>query len=119
MKIDKYFIEAVKIALLHDTNKRWMHAAIGIRKDGAIVYARNGGQNIAISERTPKLAHAEARLCRKLDKGAPLVIVVRVDSQGRMKMSKPCKACQQVLKNKKVRRVMWSANSSDYDQMIF
>lgn len=114
MNLEKYFIQAAKLALTDVEKKDWLHAAVGIRTDGAVVYARN--HTVAIP--TPS-AHAETRLIRKLDKGAPLVIVVRVDKQGVWKMSKPCRNCQTALKNKGVRRVLYTTGDGEWDQMKF
>lgn len=107
MKIEKYFIDAARLALLDASKvgikKTWFHAAVGIRSDDTIVYARNGGQNVP----TPS-AHAEARLCRKLGKAAPLVIVVRVNNQGLWMLSKPCGNCENLLRSMEVKKVLYT-----------
>lgn len=115
MKLEKYFLDAARIALF-DTRKFekkvWLHAAVGIRNDGAVVYSRNGGQDFP----TPS-AHAEARLCRKLGKDSPLVLVIRVNKQGQWMMSKPCASCERILRNKEVRRVIYSTSHNKWEQM--
>lgn len=117
MKIEKYFLDAARFAL-YDIQKfgkkTKLHAAIGIRKDGAIVYARNGDQNF------PTLsAHAETRLCRKLGKDSPLVFVIRVNKQGNWMMSKPCVNCERALRNKGVKRVIYTVSHEMWEQMLF
>lgn len=116
VKLEKYFINAVRLALL-DLNKtgvkkNWFHAAIGIRADGAIVTARNGGQNTPMPS-----AHAEARLCRKLGKDSPLVIVVRVNKQGQWMISKPCQNCEKTLRIMGVKRVLYTVSHEKWAQL--
>ncbi len=84
-----------------------LHAigAVGIRKDGAIVRSRNGSSKIPLPE-----AHAEARLCDKLDFGTPYVFVARVRKDGTYGMSKPCQDCAIKLKMKGVKRVYFTTN---------
>ena len=65
----KHFEAAVKIASLKDDQRVHRLGAIGLRSDGVIV----GAPNAPAPDKTPQ-AHAEARLCRKLDKGATVFV---------------------------------------------
>lgn len=113
MKVEKYFLQAVRLAFSDsDVGKTWLHAAIGIRADGAIVYSRNH------KCKTPApSAHAERRVCRKLGIDSPLVIVVRVNKQGQWMMSKPCLNCQNAMRRCGVKRVLYSVAHEQYEQM--
>ena len=120
VKLEKYFIDAVRLALLDldkptPQKKKWLHAAIGIRDDGTIVHARNGG-TIAPFAATPN-SHAEARLCHKLGKAAPLVIVVRVNNQGQWMLSKPCGNCENLLRAIKVKKVLYTVSHEKWARL--
>lgn len=110
MKIERYFLQAVQVALVND--RRQLHAAIGIRSDGAIVVSKNGHQKYP----TPS-HHAESRLCRKLGKRAQLVIVVRVNRQGQWMMSKPCPNCTRALERAGVKRILYSVGHEQYETL--
>jgi len=111
MKIEKYLLQAVRRAMTGHKRKGF-HAAVGIRADGAIIYSRNNRQYVP----TPS-AHAEARLCRRLGRNAPLVIVVRIDKSGEWAMSKPCPGCEALLRRAKVKKVIWTSSARQYKQL--
>lgn len=111
MKIEGYFLQAVKRAL-SEGRRNFFHGAIGFRADGALVHARNE----LCTGKTPR-AHAEARLLRKLGKHAPLVIVVRVNRQGLWMLSKPCEDCERALRRVGVKRVLYSIKPGVWGQM--
>lgn len=92
--------------------RNYMLAAVGIRSDGVVVFARNG------PSRAPCLyAHAEARLTRKLTPGST-VYVVRVMRSGGIGLAKPCGGCQKLLAAKGVCDVYHSLYSDpDHPQM--
>lgn len=90
-----------------NTKRDYYLAAIGERKDGVIVLARNETDKI----RNP-LIHAEARLIGKLDACAPLVIVVRISKgTGAFAMAKPCVDCERALSRRKVKKVLYTTGS--------
>lgn len=101
-----------------DRDKRafWL-GAIGVRGDGVIVSARNG--SVQVSETIGNgwsfpHAHAESRLCRKLDYGAT-VYVARVSPQtDDLAMSRPCYDCIMALRNKRVAKVYYSVSPTEY-----
>lgn len=86
--------------------------AVGLRSDGVVVYARNGSGWLPSPD-----AHAEARLVRKLDRGAT-VYVARILANGEWAMAKPCPTCMPRLRAKKVVRVFWTINKNEFGGMI-
>ena len=89
-----------------NSKRQYWLGAIGIRKDGAIVMARNE----ASPGRNPHI-HAEARLTKKLGLDAPLVLVVRILKNGDLAMAKPCEHCQAILKNHRVKTIVYTTES--------
>ncbi len=87
-------------------------AAIGVRRDGALVHATNKAQLANGFVPVPS-THAEARLCRKLDAGAE-VYVARVTRDGLWAMSRPCEGCEAALRARRVRRVYYTIGPGEY-----
>lgn len=115
MKLEQYFIQAAKRALSGKISRSGcysLHGAIGVRADGAVVHARNNTCKFP----TPS-AHAETRLCRKLGRDAPLVIVVRTNKQGRWMLSRPCQNCQRQLEYAGVRRILYTVGPGEWAQL--
>ncbi len=115
-KIQKMFSVAKSIAKSGDcteANRRYRLGAVGIRADGTIVCASN------ITTRQPcKSAHAEHRVCQKLDVGA-IIYVVRIGAKGELRMARPCKNCQATMKNSKVKRCYYSIGENEYGVIKF
>ncbi len=111
----KYFRLAAKAALSGDTKRRRQHriGAIGVRlSDGVIVQSNN------LPCRAPeKQAHAEARVCKKLDWGGT-VYVVRVNRSGLLADARPCASCQRAMRLKGVKKVYYSIAGNEYGSMI-
>lgn len=82
--------------------------ALGVRKDGAVVFSQNG----PALNKCPRI-HAEVRLSGKLDVGSK-VWVARQTSDGELAMAKPCKNCERTLRTRGVRRVIYSIGPSEY-----
>lgn len=59
------------------------------------------------------MAHAEARLAKKLDRGA-IVYVVRINRKGKLVMARPCANCLMILKSKKVKKIYYSISENEY-----
>lgn len=110
MNVWKYFELAERVARLKDDQRIHKLGAIGLRSDGVIVAAPN-----APAQDKAPFAHAEARLCRKLDKGA-IVFVTRAsnDSAFRYKLARPCDSCQRLMARKKVERVYYTISDNEY-----
>lgn len=81
--------------------------AVGIRSDGALVFAYNG----AAKEANPSI-HAEARLCRKLDYYGT-VFVTRRTASGFM-LARPCPSCLRKLRTRRVKRVFYTVSNNEY-----
>lgn len=95
--------------------------AVGIRADGAIVTATNKAVRVPTPNgHVPDRAwntHAEARLCRKLDAGA-IVLVARVRSDG-WAMARPCPGCLRLLRGRRVARVYFTIGPDEYGVIDF
>ncbi len=109
----KYFRLAKKVAAKGKDCRSYRLGAVGVRKDGAIVKSRN------IPNRLPASgAHAEARVCKKIDRGATLY-VVRIDRKGKLAMARPCSMCQRLMRVRGVKRCYYSISETEYGVMIF
>lgn len=116
----RHFFElAAKVAtpehLENDPRNFWL-GAVGVRWDQKIVTAKNGAvHSTAVDDyQRVSLAHAEARLCRKLGKRG-LVFVSRVARKDKsLVMARPCTGCQPILKAHGVKRVYYSINNFQY-----
>jgi deoxycytidylate deaminase len=122
MNIWNCFSIAIAAAISKNDKRDFLLGAMAIRNDGIRVTSYNGPAIIDDKKSTKsyyKEAHAEYRLCRKLDKGST-VFVVRVGKKdGKLKMAKPCITCQIAMRRKKVKRVYYSINELEYGVMIF
>jgi tRNA(Arg) A34 adenosine deaminase TadA len=101
--------KAVKIALKKQDKRSHKVGAVGVRSDGVIVASSNG----PVREGKFPRAHAEARLCRKLDRGA-VVFVARVNSKGDWRLARPCPSCRRVLRQHGVKKVIFTVNPLFY-----
>lgn len=88
--------------------------AVGVRSDGRIVTAVNG----CALDVEPR-CHAEARLIRKLDAGSVVYVARTRRDDGRLAMARPCKACEDKLRHRGVRRVEYSISEGEFGVMEF
>jgi hypothetical protein len=104
----------------HTEYKSLYHVmAMGMRRDGTIVYSSNGAAVFPPAEKlVVKVAHAEQRIARKLDKGAD-VYVVRLTRHKELAMARPCPSCHTVLRAKGVRRVYYSIAPREFGVLTF
>lgn len=66
-----------------------------------------------------RTAHAEARLCKKLDYNST-VYVARVKlCNGQFGISRPCSSCMKTLMSKKVKRVYYTISEKEYGVIGF
>lgn len=107
MKPAVYLHLAARYAPRSDV-RQYRLAAVGLRADGAMVVSRNGP---SLDEAA--MCHAEARLCRKLDKGATL-FVTRILGDGTWAMARPCARCLWRLRGRKVARVFYSIGPNEF-----
>jgi deoxycytidylate deaminase len=112
-KVRKFLNIAAKVARLKDDNRNFFIGAVAIRADDVTVYAYNGAPKYPTPEH-----HCEARLCRKLDKGA-IVYVARTTNNGDWAMSKPCDNCTRILRRSKVKKVFYTIAPNEYGCITF
>lgn len=114
MRIDEMVRIASIFAVSGKSIRDFRLAAIGLRSDGVMVMARNEP-----STKITPLAHAEARLIRKLGKQAKIVIVVRVTrNTNSLAMAKPCPRCYCALRNAKVRKVYFTNETGKIEKLF-
>jgi deoxycytidylate deaminase len=111
----------VAIPVIDNDPRSFLLGAIGIRKDGVLVSARNGSiQTMFSRSLDPELAeksceyHAEGRALRKMDKGGVLYVARVSRKDGSYCMSKPCNLCQAKIKAQKISKVYYTVNPSQY-----
>lgn len=78
-----------------------------MRSDGVLVIGVNGPAR----DRMPK-AHAEARLCRKLDYYGDVFVARK--NLGGFALAKPCPNCEKALRLRRVRRVYYTISDNEY-----
>lgn len=117
MSVDpwRYFAIARQVAVAKDDRRTHRLGAVGVRSDGVLVCASNGPARAV--PRNPKKtslpgAHAEARLCRKMDKRG-VVFVVRINAGG-YSLARPCPNCQRTLRSRKVVKVYYTISNNEY-----
>lgn len=106
MRLKDMIKHGMTFTMAGSNERHYLLGAVGIRKDGAIVRARNQQTKIPDT-----CVHAEARLCKKLGKDAPMVIVVRVSKTGELAMAKPCPNCERLLKRYRVKKVFYTTGN--------
>lgn len=88
--------------------KEYNFGVVCLRQDGSIAISNN------ILTATPNpAAHAEKRVLAKAGLGATLYIV-RLKRDGCWGMAKPCKHCETLIKNKRVKKVVYSIGDNEY-----
>lgn len=92
--------------------KHFFLGAVGVRADGASVTSTNVRTMLRCED-----AHAEARLCRKLDVGST-VYVARVAKSGDWAMSRPCSSCERTLRLKGVKKVYYTIGPNEFGCII-
>ncbi len=98
-----------------DPRNFWL-GAVGLRKDGAIVWSRNGAPYSSSVDdyRIIQESHAEGRVLRKLGKGGT-IFVSRVSKKTRqLAMARPCSYCQAAINAREVKKVIYSINELQY-----
>ena len=110
MKNPRKMLElASTIAHAKVDQRTFRFGGVAIRDDDVLVYACNGRTHIP----TPS-AHCEARLVRKLDKGAT-VYIVRLSKDGQWANSKPCPDCVRAMRRVQVKKVYYSTGVGAWD----
>lgn len=112
-------IEAAKAAVVgSDSNdkRNFLLGAIGIRKDGVSVSARNGAV-ISSSYENYRIigdAHAECRVIKKMGKGGVLYVARVLKKDGSLAMSRPCGMCRLRIQAAEVQKVYYTINPQQY-----
>lgn len=110
----KYLRMASRVSIKGNWRRKAHIGAVAVRRDGTLVQSWNG----SATDVCP-MAHAEARLAKKLDAGS-VVYVARVRrDNGKMAMAKPCAHCERILRNRGVSRVEYTINEHEYGVLEF
>lgn len=104
----KYLDIAAKFAKHGTGYKTYKLACVIKRSDGALVMADN-----KCYKSIEPCYHAEARALRKADSGS-IMYVARVTKDGEWANSKPCKACQTLIRNKNVKKVYYTLGPNEW-----
>ena len=110
----RYLHQAAEISLKGAKNRRAYLGAVGIRSDGTIVTSYNG-----CAENRKPPAHAEARLAKKLDVGAVVYVARTRRDNGEIAMAKPCAHCENALRHRGVRKVVYTIAENEYGTIEF
>lgn len=126
-------LKAAKIALPSDPDdlRTFWLGAVGIRKDGKHVYAKNGAarfHDFLGNYETLPASHAEGRLVRKLGKGGIIFVARVARKDGSLKIARPCGMCRTLLHSARVHKAYYTINSfqygiwdvaKDYDEVFY
>jgi tRNA(Arg) A34 adenosine deaminase TadA len=91
-----------------------MHGAVGVRKDGCIVVARNATSR---AQPIPE-AHAETRVLRKMDRGGEVYVARVMRATDEWGMSRPCPRCMAALRARRVARVWYTVSEGMYESIV-
>lgn len=89
--------------------KNYVFGAVCIRYDGTIAVSNN----ILTKIPNPN-AHAEKRVLYKSGFDAKALYIVRITKHGNWAIAKPCNHCEQLIFNKRVRKVIYSVEPGVY-----
>ena len=102
-------------------HRQYAIGAVGIRRDGVIVSARNLAaalKNVHAGERNPfPKAHAEYRLIQKMGSGG-VIFVCRVTKDGNLLLARPCKRCMDLCRHRRIERVYYSINNNEFGVVL-
>lgn len=104
---------AAKLARMKLDSRSFCLGAVAIRDDDAMVFAYNGHPGIPNHK-----THCEARLVRKLDRGAT-VYLARTTADGQWANSKPCPDCMRALRRAKVKKIFYTTDPEQWDSLEF
>ena len=108
-KILNYFEIAARTAKSKSDIRYYLVGAVGVRSDGTMVKSLNSP-----TETPNRIAHAEYKLCKKLDTQATVYIArVRLDNF-QFTMSKPCKNCMKRLRSLDVEKIYYTIDGGHY-----
>ena len=110
----KLLNQAILLSLSRTHRCNFKIVVVGFRADGVIVSARSGGAAHQYLPQTP----AEARLARKLTPGSTVYVARTLRSDFSVAMAKPCQACQNVLRHRGVKRVVYTISKDEYGVIL-
>ena len=103
----RYIELAAETAAAGTDGRSYFIGAVAQRRDGAIVRSRNLLTRVPVHS-----AHAEARLCKKIDLGST-VYIARVLRTGATALAKPCPKCHALLRSKGVKKVFFTTETGE------
>lgn len=109
---------AAKIAL-PDDDKDWRGfwiGAVGIRKDGTMVFSKNGAfysSTVDDYQAIPSV-HAEGRVLRKMDFGGTLYVARVARKDRSLQMAMPCIMCRTQIKSRRIKKVYYTINNTQF-----
>ena len=109
----KWLAIAAKLARSKNDGRCFYFGAVAIRSDDILVFAYNGAPKYPCHQH-----HCEARLARKLDRGAE-VYLVRTTSDGAWANSKPCAYCHNILRKSRVTKVYYTTGPNEWNVLTF
>lgn len=104
---------AAKLARSKVDGRCFCLGAVAIRNDDVMVYAYNGAPKNPCPQH-----HCEARLIRKLDRGAT-VYLARTLVSGEWANSKPCQLCEKALRRARVKKIYYTTGKNEWDCIVF
>lgn len=109
---------AAKVALPNnrsDIRDFWL-GCVGVRKDGALVFSKNGAVYSTTVEDYQLIpdAHAEGRVLRKMDWGGTLYVARVKRKDGSLAMARPCPMCQNRIRGRGIKKVFYTINQNQY-----
>jgi tRNA(Arg) A34 adenosine deaminase TadA len=111
-------LEAARIAIPTDPydKRAFILGAVGVRKDGVMVSAKNGAVISSTFDdyRIIGDAHAECRVIRKLGKGGTIYVARVLKKDGTLAMARPCGSCRLRCAAAGVRKVYYSIDTDHY-----
>lgn len=117
-KKDKYFLDkAIEVAKIPVSN--FKHGAIIVKNGNPIGIGMNYTINdpaflsdpVAMKHAAVHAEVAALRACKKVNTKGAIAYVARVLKNGEPRMSKPCPACQKVLKEAGIKKVFYTIDS--------
>ncbi len=109
-KVFTYFEIAARLTMSKKDRRQFLLGAVGIRHDGTMVSAIN-----APTEVPQARAHAETRLCRKLDVGSVVFVARCMKGTGQFALAKPCPSCLLAMRSRRVKRVYYTTGPDSYE----
>jgi cytidine deaminase len=112
--IMNFFKIAATIAVKRKDKRSFYLGAIGVRKDGTVVY----GVNSRTKEPERKM-HAEYKAAKKMDQGGIVYVARVLQSDGKFALAKPCVSCAKFMKSRRVKRCYYTISDFEFGMIDF